>query len=115
MLILLLAMDSTSALVKAEIPSNAKHVSGSQNIANWQNGYYILDGDVTASGQCMPNGELTIDLNGHTITMNGNGSYFKIYNKGCTLNITDTSDQKNGIIYASTQLVRFNNQGTFNL
>ena len=112
---LLLAMDSTSALAKAEIPENAKHVSGSQNIANWQNGYYILDGDVTASGQCMPNGELTIDLNGHTITMNGNGSYFKIYNKGCTLNITDTSDQKNGIIYASTQLVRFNGQGTFNL
>ena len=114
-LILLLAMDSTSALVKAEIPSNAKHVSGSQNIANWQNGYYILDGDVTASGRCMPNGELTIDLNGHTMTMNGNGSYFMINNKGCTLNITDTSDQKNGIIYASTQLVRFNTQGTFNL
>ena len=112
---LLFATDTTSILAKAEIPSNTKHVSGSQNIANWQNGYYILDGDVTASGQCMPNGELTIDLNGHTITMNGNGSYFKIYNKGCTLNITDTSDQKNGIIYASTQLVRFNGQGTFNL
>ncbi|MCR5082954.1 MAG: hypothetical protein K6B15_05695, partial [Parasporobacterium sp.] len=112
---LLLAMDSTSALVKAEIPANSKHISGSQNIANWQNGYYILDGDITASGQCMPNGELTIDLNGHTITMNGNNSYFMFNNKGCTLNITDTSPGKNGIIYASCQLVRFNECGTFNL
>lgn len=75
-------------------------------------GEIILEEDVTASGQCQLSGALTIDLNGHTMTM-ANGAYFMLSSSGAVLNIKDSA--QGGVIYASCQLVWVYGGGTFNL
>ncbi len=90
------------------------NVTGSVNLGQYNNGgSIVLDGDAVASGQCqLTNKELTIDLNGHTLTM-ANGAYFMLNGEQTILNIKDSAG--GGIIYASCQLVWGYGGGTFNL
>lgn len=87
--------------------------TGSISLNSYNNGGTItLDSDVTASGVCQLNGNLTIDLNGHSMTMSG-GSYFMLNSNGAVLTIKDSIG--GGIVYASCQLVWCYQGGTFNL
>lgn len=90
------------------------NISGSINLSQYNNGGdIVLDGDAVASGQCqLTNKELTIDLNGHTLTM-ANGAYFMLNGEQSILNIKDSTGS--GVIYASCQLVWGYGGGTFNL
>lgn len=89
--------------------------SGAINLGQYNNGgEIVLDADAVASGVCQLSSgrELTIDLNGHTLTMSSN-SYFMMNGDQSVLNIKDSAG--GGIIYASYQLVWGYNGGTVNL
>lgn len=75
-------------------------------------GEITLTGDVNASGICQLTGSLTIDLNGHSMTM-ANGASFMLCSDSAVLTIKDS--KTDGIIYASGQLVWIYQGGTFNL
>lgn len=92
-------------------------MAASFNSGQYQSGGSItLTEDSTFNGTCQLNGELDIDLNGHTLTM-GNGAYFMTNSKNAVLNIRDSSEEKNGRIYASSgnSFVWMYQGGTFNL
>ncbi len=90
-------------------------ISGNVNLSQYaqQGGELVLEGDVTASGgQLLLMEELTIDLNGHTLTMSG-GSYFMSYGKNAKLTVLDSAG--GGIVYTSGQFVWLYQGGTFEL
>ncbi len=90
------------------------NVSGNINLNQYNNGgEIVLDADTTASGQCqLSSATLTIDLNGHSLTM-ANGAYFMLNGDKAVINIKDSVG--GGIIYASRQLIWGYGGGTINL
>ncbi len=90
------------------------NVSGDISLSQYNNGgEIVLDADTTASGVCqLSSGTVTIDLNGHTLTM-ANGAYFMLSRENAVINIKDSVG--GGIIYASRQLIWGYNGGTINL
>lgn len=93
------------------LKANAR--AGAIDLSRYSNGGTItLTGDVTASNMCQLSGNLTIDLNGFTMTMSNN-AHFMLSSNSAILNIKDSGG--GGIIYACTQLVWIYSGGTFNL
>ena len=90
------------------------NASGNINLGMFNSGgELVLDGDTTASGTCtLSSGTLTIDLNGHQLTM-ANGAYFTLNGNKAVINIKDSVG--GGIIYASRTLIWGYNGGTINL
>lgn len=88
-------------------------VSGNLSLNSYAGGGEItLTGNVNASGVCQLTGKLTIDLNGHSMTM-ANGASFMLCSDNAVLTIKDSG--RGGIVYASGQMVWIYQGGTFNL
>ena len=62
-------------------------------------------------------GDVTIDLNGHTITQKGDGQSMNLFivRNGATLNIIDSSADKTGANYASLGMFQIDAGATVNL
>lgn len=90
------------------------NASGNINLGMFNSGgKLVLDGDATASGTCtLSSGTLTIDLNGHQLTM-ANGACFMLNGNKAVINIKDSVG--GGIIYASRTLIWGYSGGTINL
>ena len=97
------------------LADDATSISGSVSLSQYaQNGgNLILTGDVTATGgQLLVMEELTIDLNGYTMTMSS-GTYFMSYGKNAKLTVKDSAG--GGIIYISSQFIWLYQGGIFEL